>query len=162
MKVFIVCLLIALVAAHNDEEDQLLKWRGAVQSLLMGVSRSKLPETFTPEQVAKRNTTVALNQQAGRWRAYVSRAIAQAVGDTVSMCPPLDISDQAVLAVRKELQELGWKVDFSFVGEHYSSADPLNMHMHWNNHPRFNECPGGRRAFRVEVPIVKGEKIEEE
>ena len=164
--IFVLFLCISFVAAAAEEEadpkdDKLAQWRGAVQQLVLGLSRSSLEESFTPENLSQRNITIALNQQAGRFRAQVARAIQQAVGTTVSVCPPVDISDQAILSVRKELQDLGWTVEWKTLAEHYSSADPINMELLWPHHMR-NPCDGNRRAFRVEVPIKQSSEEKEE
>ena len=158
-KLFLLLLLCVFCIAQEktkdeDESEKIHKWRLAIQQLALGISRSQLSSEFTPENLQVRNLTVALNQQAGRFRAYVARAISQAVGTTVSICPDVDISDQAIMSVRKELTDLGWTVEWKTLAEHYSSSDPVNMELLWPKHLH-NPCNGNRRAFRVEVPIKK-------
>ena len=166
MKILILCcLFFTFVYSHevvneNNDEDKLGRWRGAVQQLVLGLSRGTFGEEFTPEKFSKRNLTIALNQQMAKFRGQVARSISQAVGTTVSLCPPIEISDQAIMGIRKELKQLGWTVEWKTLAEHYSSSDPINFDVMWPQHLK-NPCNGNRRAFRVEVPIKEEEEEEE-
>lgn len=154
--VFLLCFLSLSFAQETQETLQ--KWRQAIQNLAVGLSRATLPEEFNPEALSTRNITIALNQQAGRFRAQVARAIQQSITSTVSTCPPLEISDQAIISVREELKKLGFKVEWKCLAEHYSSGDPMNLELVYRvGQTHVLTCPGSRAAFRVEVPIKKKE-----
>jgi hypothetical protein len=70
----------------------------------------------------------------------------QATGTTVSLCPPLDVSDSAVLAIRNELEKHGFIVHWSWLGDLYNAHDP-------GKYKNTGDCPGNRHQFRVETPL---------
>jgi len=139
------------------DEENIGRWRGAIQQVALGWSRSGFGKEFTMETISKRNVTAAIIQQSSRWRGNVARAMEQSIGPSISLCPPLDISDLSVQIVKQELTEAGFHVEWMNVANVHDPHDLVDFYQAYGTF-RCPICNGGRKPFRVKTPIDEKEK----
>jgi hypothetical protein len=140
----------------NKRLKELEAWISHADHLISVLSIPVLGETATPALFAQRNLTMALQQQTNRWRGYVVNAMAQATGQKVSVCPPIEISDNAVDNVRKELELLGFHIQWNCPGDLYNANNPISSDL--ENYYKAGICSGQRQPFEIFVPTHSKEK----
>lgn len=129
MKGLILLLFSAAVVWSQELDVNATKrWMLAVEEILSSVSLGPLKAEFTPEYLGQRTLKSALQSQASRFRAKVSRAMIECAGTKAIVCiDSVSISDKAVKLVFDELKKLGFTVEWNRYAEQCFGTGALSF-----------------------------------
>lgn len=169
MKLFfwaaVICALLCLGARGEEQKEQneqeeeeeeqrrtsaiIQRWRMGVQEILTSVVAGPLGKDFSPSYVAKRAAPNVLKKQVARIRGQALSAVLETLGTRVELCFARRFEDEAVSALKREIADAGFQVDWEEQSERSDPSDPR-----W--------CFAGRETMVIRVPPAAAEEKEEE
>jgi hypothetical protein len=125
----VICVLAAALLCHSaraeeeDEKDTIQKWRLGVQEILTSVTAGPLGKDFTPKYLGTRSAALVLKKQLARIRGQAASAMIETLGTRVDLCYARRFKDEVISALKQEMVEAGFKVDWDAQSDRWNPRD---------------------------------------